>query len=255
MGSSNAAGAREIRICSISIAIPARREYSREVLPKVSCVMPTTAKRASWIRHSIRYYQRQSYPCRELIILSDGPEWLDLPEIEDDKTIFHYHRPGASITLGAKRNRVNSLATGSIIAHWDDDDWYSPDRIEAQVDALLATKDADVCGLRDMLWMQSSTRRVWRYDYPENIPGVCGNTAMYHKAYWETHPIPDVAQGSDTGWFLENHPVVAVPASPFIAVGLIHDDNVSPKQTENPEYQPWRFQASVVLHGDAGIYK
>lgn len=216
--------------------------------------MPTTAARATWIRHAIRYYQRQTYPNRELVILSDGPEPLDLPEAKDDPTIVSYHRPNANITLGVKRNRVNGLATGSIIAHWDDDDWYASNRLEVQVDALLAAKDADVCGLRNMLWMQANTQRMWRYHYPDGYPGVCGNTAMYRKAYWETRPIPNVQTGSDVHWFQANRPTVTIPTDQRIVVGLIHDNNVSPKRTENPEYQPWQFRPNLILHDDVSVY-
>ena len=42
-------------------------------LPLVSCVMPT-ANRRPYVAQAIRYFQRQDYPNKELVILDDGED-------------------------------------------------------------------------------------------------------------------------------------------------------------------------------------
>jgi len=42
-----------------------------DTLPLVSCIMPTTG-RPRWAQQAIRYFSRQDYPNRELVILDGG---------------------------------------------------------------------------------------------------------------------------------------------------------------------------------------
>ena len=45
-------------------------------------------------------------------------------------------------TIGAKRNQLISMSAGSIIAHFDDDDWYAPNYLSS-MGAALVEQDAD----------------------------------------------------------------------------------------------------------------
>jgi hypothetical protein len=45
---------------------------------------------------------------------------------------------------------------------WDDDDWYGPSRLRAQV-APLAAGTADVTALRDAVWFDT---RTWTFRIP-----------------------------------------------------------------------------------------
>ncbi len=48
-----------------------------------------------------------------------------------------YIRLSRRATVGSKRNLACEEARGSLIAHWDDDDWHAPRRLRCQVEALL----------------------------------------------------------------------------------------------------------------------
>jgi len=48
-------------------------EAAVERLPLVSCILPTR-NRSQLLRRAIQYYDRQTYPNRELLILEDGDE-------------------------------------------------------------------------------------------------------------------------------------------------------------------------------------
>ena len=45
-------------------------------------------------------------------------------------------------TIGEKRNFGAGRARGAVIAHWDDDDYSAPDRLEDQVGRLLQSGKA-----------------------------------------------------------------------------------------------------------------
>ena len=174
-----------------------------EAMPLVSCIM-VTCNRRDFVLQSIRYFQCQDYPARELIILDDGTDNL-CDQIPHDGRI-RYLRMAPGLSIGAKRNRGCELARGSIIAHWDDDDWYAPGRLSAQVAPILAG-EADISGLNagvffDLLQWQFWTctsdlhRRLFMQD-------VHGGTLVFRRGCWEQLArYPDCSLAEDAG-FLE----------------------------------------------------
>ena len=57
-----------------------------------------------------------------------------------------YLRLDRRTTIGARRNLACREARGAILVHWDDDDWYAPDRLRRQIAPILAGR-ADLTGL------------------------------------------------------------------------------------------------------------
>jgi hypothetical protein len=103
--------------------------------PLISCIMPTR-NRSEWVRQSLDYFARQDYPNRELIIIDDGSDDLDAVLPSDPR--IRYIRSLRPISIGAKRNLGCEAAVGTIIVHWDDDDWYAPNRLSAQAAPILS---------------------------------------------------------------------------------------------------------------------
>ena len=77
---------------------------------------------------------------------------MELPNVR----YFHVART----SIGAKRNFACKHAAGEIIAHWDDDDWYSPDRLRYQVMPILAGK-ADLTGLENAFVLELPRGEFW----------------------------------------------------------------------------------------------
>ena len=94
--------------------------------------MPTRDRRR-FVAQSIWYFLRQDYPNRELIVLDDGDDPVDDLVPEDAR--IRYVGSTRSSSLGRKRNLGCELARGELVAHWDDDDWFSADRLRIQVAA------------------------------------------------------------------------------------------------------------------------
>src|SRR6266704_2068984 len=103
--------------------------------PKISCIMPTYNRR-EFIPQALKYFERQDYPNKELIIVDDGTDTIaDLLQSHLDIT---YILLSERCTVGMKRNIACSLATGEIICTQDDDDYYGPKRLSQQVKPILA---------------------------------------------------------------------------------------------------------------------
>ena len=199
--------------------------------PLVSCIMPTADRRV-FVPHAIRYFLRQKYPNRELIILDDGSDPVaDL--IPPDPRI-RYHRMEQRRTMGAKHNMACELARGEIIAHWDDDDWTADWRLDCQVEELLKHPPMTLCGLSRLLFFNPTANRAWEYAYPAaERPWVCGNTFCYRKTFWDGHRFPDMNEGADTVYVWGLHDAKVLPlADHRFLVAIVHSGNTSPKKTD-----------------------
>ncbi len=170
-------------------------------LPLVSCIMPTR-DRPDFVKQSLSYFQRQDYPARELIIVHDGVEDLAAHLPDDSRIRVLRLPPGRSI--GAKRNQACQVSQGSIIAQWDDDDWYASDRLSAQVKPLLAG-EADICGLVAGVFFDLSRWEFWRCSPDLHrrlfVHDVHGGTLVYHRRVWEklAH-YPDLSLAEDAAF-------------------------------------------------------
>lgn len=207
-----------------------------DTAPLVSCIMPT-ANRRRFVPEAIRLFLAQDYPEKELVILDDGDEAVaDL--VPADPQIRYLRETGRQ-SIGIKRNRACEAARGDIIAHWDDDDWYAPQRLRRQVEALIAG-DADLCGLDRVLFFDAAGQRAWEYVFPPNSgPWVYGATLCYRKPLWRRNPFPQINVGEDTRFVANARGArITALADNSIYVGVVHAANTSPKHTHDPRWQP-----------------
>ena len=213
----------------------------------VSCIMPTSGRRGL-VPAAIRYFLRQEYANRELIVIDDGPDAIaDL--VPPDPRI-RYVRLEATHALGAKRNLACQEAHGEFIVHWDDDDWMAGWRLDYQVASLLRT-EADICGLATVLYYDAIYRRSWQYVYPKDSrPWALGGTLCYTKAFWTTNPFPETDIGEDNRFLWSTLPksIVALE-DPTFYVGLIHGSNTSPKHPRPPLWYPYPTETIRNLMG------
>ena len=217
--------------------------------PLVSCVMPTADRRA-FVPLAIAQFLRQDYANRELIVLDDGRDGVgDL--IPSDPRI-RYHRLDDRLTLGAKRNLGGRLAGGALIAHWDDDDWMADWRLSYQVGEMQRT-GADVCGLDAIYFFDPAGRQAWQYVYGRREPRwLAGGTLCYSKAFWAAHPFREISVGEDAHFVWSGHGARFVALSnPSFYAAVVHPQNTSPKQTQDPHYRACPFDTIVRLLGEA----
>jgi len=219
----------------------------------VSCIMPTYNRR-SFVKQAISYFLRQDYANKELIVVDDGTDAIsDL--IPADERIRYIHLREKT-TVGAKRNLACEQARGTIIAHWDDDDWYAPHRLRYQVEALLR-EGTDICGIINPLYYDAGNGRAWQYVYPAARQAwVAGGTLCYTRSFWASNRFANVNVGED---FLfvrsaRSGRVTRLPDSSFY-VGMVHSHNVSPKKTNESCWRPYPADAIQRLLGtDLDLY-
>ncbi|MEO6732285.1 MAG: glycosyltransferase family 2 protein [Ferruginibacter sp.] len=217
-------------------------------LPLVSCIMPTYNRRA-FVSHAIRFFLRQDYENKELLIADDGTDCIrDLVPHHDQ---IRYIRLPNNMTLGEKRNFCVRESKGDLIMHWDDDDWMAPYRISYQVRELLLHKVV-VCGLKEMLFCEYTTGNCWLYKYPfGSKPWLAGGSLLYTREFWKQSPFPDIQVASDTQfiWSRKMNSYIELSDYKFY-VATIHKSNTSPKITSNNAWSPFPSEAVADILGD-----
>jgi glycosyltransferase involved in cell wall biosynthesis len=213
-----------------------------DAAPLISCIMPTR-NRSEWVRQSLRYFARQDYPNRELIIIDDGNDDLDAV-LPADPGIRHIRAP-RPISIGAKRNLGCEAAAGTIIAHWDDDDWYATNRLSAQAAPILAGA-AEITALRDTLFFDLEQCRFWQCS-PEIyarlfVKSVHGGTLVFSRSvFGPASRYPDLSLAEDA-YYLHAAVSRGVRLAPVHGAGLFayvrHANNA------------WRFACGEVYGAD-----
>lgn len=204
--------------------------------PLISCIMPTYNRRA-FVPHAIRYFLRQDYPHKELIILDDGEDCIQ--DLIPDHPLIRYERLPGKLTLGTKMNMACSMAKGNIIANWDDDDWYAPHRLSYQATAMQVASTY-MCGINRLLYLDLQSKQTYEYIYPANQRiWLLGSSLCFRKDYWQKNPFAEINVGMD-GLFVwsTTREHVQVMEDHTFSVHMIHPNNVSPKRTDTGWWYP-----------------
>lgn len=169
------------------------QETQNDTHPKVSC-LTVTADRKHLMRRSVKCFQNQTYPNKQLVIIDDGDQDLDdiLASLAADQVKYIKLEKKPENTLGKLRNRSLEEADGEFLVQWDDDDWYHPERITTQAKSL---KDGyDACCLSGAL-MHLDEEPYMHHPYvgylPDGIPGSIMHRANADIRYPHTRRAED----------------------------------------------------------------
>lgn len=135
----------------------ALQESAADEVPLISCIMPTYNRRGH-LTLALESFRAQDYPRLELVIVDDGSDAVH--DLVSDQPDVRYIRLESRASIGTKRNLACKHAAGSIIAHWDDDDWYAPDRLRYQAAPIL-TGEADLTGLESSFVLDLPSGQFW----------------------------------------------------------------------------------------------
>ncbi len=144
---------RNLNCCRARLA-----EKMASETPKVSVICPTY-NRQDLHENLYLAFIRQTYRNKELLVADDSPAPSPFFATLQDKRVKYCHQPRA--TIGAKRNTLCEMATGEIIAHFDDDDYYAPKYLEKMVNKL---GNADLVKLSKWLAWREKDGTLWEWD-------------------------------------------------------------------------------------------
>ena len=198
------------------------------MLPLISCIC-VTANRRTWLAQSIKYFDWQVYPNREMVILEDGDEmnWeLALG--------LNYHYIPGRMSIGEKRNLACRLARGEILCLWDDDDYYGPRRLSRQVAPLLEGR-VDVTALHMSLTLDAAQGRLWQCLDAEHARlftyDVRASTLMFPASYMHSGLRFEPGKGEDVqflGELLKGGARLEKVRDPGCYICVRHAENITP---------------------------
>lgn len=192
-----------------------------------------TRNRRQWLPIAIQCFLNQNYLWRELLIIADGQDVRDL--VPDDDRIQLHHIDRAA-EIGEKRNFGCSLATGELIAHWDDDDFSEPGRLDDQVRRLSESGKA-VTGYRSMRFVRDDGR-AWQFTYPHGK--VLGTSLCFRRDWWEQNKFPAIHIQEDAEFVVKawnQQQLDDRPDDPGLMYATIHGNNTSPRDLQNACYR------------------
>ncbi|WP_227740593.1 glycosyltransferase family 2 protein [Hafnia alvei] len=188
--------------------------------PFVSVVCPSYNRR-EFLPYLLYIYQYQDYPAdrRELIIVDDSrhssQDLVDMlvdPSMENVRYIHSDRR----LMLGEKRNMLNDLAKGEYIVCFDDDDYYSPQKISYQVDELQRN-NALFSGSDQIYVWYSHLNKIYR-THPFGPKHALNGTFAYHKKFLRKHRYEHDAMLAEEQGFLNNFSAPVLQIDPKRAI-------------------------------------
>jgi len=231
-------------------------------MKKISVLTPTY-NREHFLQKAHQYFLNQTYPDLEWIILDDSAKPSEYFTHLNDPRIQYFHLSDRRYTLGEKLNWLNERASGEIIVHFDDDDYYAPMYISTMYEYLEASQ-SDLINLRGFFLYHELGDQVWFWDLElklgihyemtgmgvralvfneENAKNFADNhlgygfTYMYKKQVWNNAPFPNQTWNCDGVFALEARKTFKLGGlkdSLGICLHVIHQTNTSKSFPQYP---------------------
>lgn len=197
--------------------------------PFVSVITPTYNRR-NFLPILIHLYQQQTYPkeLRELVILDDSPTNNEDIIPKNDKSIRYIYQKD-KMTLGEKRNKLNTLAKGEVIICFDDDDYHFPERISHSIFKLNSDK-TNIAGSTIINVYYTHIKEMYQYGPFSGNHGTNG-TFAYRKSYVKGHNHDPTKNAQEEPSFTNNFSekmAQLIPDKTIICIS--HDTNTFDKK-------------------------
>ena len=191
-------------------------------LPWISCVC-VSQNRAVFLKRAISYFNNQSYPNKDLVIVYTGSDELLNADIVRDEKIKVITPPKDScLTLGERRNISIQYAKGDYFCVWDDDDWFHNDRLEIQMRSLLESgKPANT--LSRLLLYNALTRKAYLSSERFWEGSLLCKTDLFRESL--QYPKLDKGEDNDVVMKLVNQNRVDSLFAPYLYTYLFHGAN------------------------------
>ena len=195
--------------------------------PYVSVICPTYNRRR-FLPNLFHQFLNQTYSQThmELVILDDSPE--SNADIIPKQTNIKYHYQSEKMILGRKRNHLNSLTSGAIIVCFDDDDFYSPERVAHAVHTLTGSRCLIAASSIIHIYYKNLDKIIRFGPYAPNH-GTNG-TMAYKKEYLRNHGYLDDKEKAEEAHFTNNFQEPLVQLNPHkVMICLAHTNNTVDK--------------------------
>lgn len=221
--------------------------------PFVSIITPTYNRRR-FIPHLITMVENQDYKKNrmEWIILDDGQDKVkDLFDAAANRNLptIRYIALDEKQTIGAKRNRLNDEAKGSIIVAMDDDDYYPPCRVSAVVTAFKQkpNQNKELAGASEIYMYYSDIKTIYKLG-PYNPNHATNGTMAWKSSYAKSHRYDETVTHSEERSFLDDYKHPMIQLDPFkVMLVMSHSENTFDKKKLREQESPFIKKTSMQM--------
>jgi glycosyltransferase involved in cell wall biosynthesis len=235
--------------------------------PHSISILTPTYQRWSFLPLLATMIKDQNYPLEKIewVIIDDSPlsskEWFDghplRPSLRDLKYV---HLPERA-PIGKKRNLAKMAATGDILVHMDDDDYYAPGYVRYVASIFDKNPEINVAGSTELYFIHPKDPRFY-HSGPYGIKHTCGGAMSYRKSYADKHQFNNTAKKAEERSFMQGFtvPIFQIKNIHRINTPLVHSTNTVKKdkvrfRTDNKLYWPRTVRNPAVLFKYLTIYK
>lgn len=188
----------------------------------------------------------------EWIILDDGQDKVkDLFDAATNRNLptIRYIALDEKQTIGAKRNRLNDEAKGSIIVAMDDDDYYPPCRVSAVVTAFKQkpNQNKELAGASEIYMYYSDIKTIYKLG-PYNPNHATNGTMAWKSSYAKTHRYDETVTHSEERSFLDDYKHPMIQLDPFkVMLVMSHSENTFDKKKLREQESPFIKKTSMQM--------
>jgi len=206
---------------------------SQNQKPFVSVITPTY-NRGRFLSALVECYKAQTYPKErmEWIVLDDGTEPVGDQFVALTKGLpnMRYIREEIKQLIGTKRNRLNKEAKGEIIVCMDDDDYYSPERVNHVVTKFAQNPRIELAGSSEVYIFFSSCQKIVKLG-PYSSHHATNGTIAYRSSYAKTHTYDETVTFAEEKSFLEEYRNPLIQLDPMkVMLVMAHSENTFNKE-------------------------
>jgi glycosyltransferase involved in cell wall biosynthesis len=233
------------------------------VKPFVSIVTPTYNRRR-FIPQCVAGIKTQTYPLDriEWLVYDDGTDKITDLVAPDSPLVsglrVRYFSNDTKLNIGAKRNFLNDQAAGEIIVTMDDDDYYSPERIQHAVQTLISacrpspskpirTCEEGICGSSRNFMYFTDDASIYEVG-PYGARHATFGTMAYTKAFALKHRCDESVTFAEEITFTRSYKAPLVQLDPFkVMVVICHSENTFSKDKLRKEENPFIKKSGMKL--------
>jgi glycosyltransferase involved in cell wall biosynthesis len=231
--------------------------------PLVSIVTPTYNRR-KFIPQCVAGIRAQTYPLDriEWLVYDDGTDKVaDLLAPSSPLVAglcIRYFSSDVKLNIGVKRNFLHAQAAGEIIVNMDDDDYYSPNRVQHAVQTLtrvcrpspsrpIGRCEEGICGSTQNYMYFTDDASLWEVG-PYGPRHATFGTMAYTKAYARTHLCDESVTFAEEIVFTESYRAPLVQLDPFhVMVVICHRENTFNKDKLRTSPNPFIKRSGMKL--------
>lgn len=172
-------------------------------------ILTPTYKRGHFLKLLATMLYAQTHPLGavEWVIVDDSPEridWLDRHPLNARLLRIVYRHQAERICIGDKRNLCKAIASGDLVVHMDDDDFYGELYLAKVVAAFAKWPAFDVVGASMIQMVYPDSEFVWTCG-PFHRNHTCGATMSYRRRYAERNSFRPGATRAEEKHFLQDY--------------------------------------------------